>query len=197
MAGASVFFDTWKILIQAIFNLHHLDADVQVLDASEKPVKNMSSAAVSIGYKHKSKNAVKISLLTTQAGVPLGLDVTGAKGNDVKRLENTLTNSLLKSPKNSHSKVLADKGYYGSEVKKWVAQTFQLELITPAKSNSLIRNTRSEKRVLKGRNVVERTFQKIYVFKRVDVILDRSMQIYLQWCYLALAFVTLINVGYK
>jgi hypothetical protein len=169
------------------------DFSLQIVDASNKPVKNMSRKHTSTGYKHKSKYAIKLSLIVNQNRVPLGIDLSQGHFRDGTRLQKLLHNRLIKSRKRPLTKLIGDKGYYGKRLKK-IARMAYCNLITTHKKNAKKKNTKTEEEYLKKRSVIERVFARFYQFERIDKILDRHLFIYRALCVLVCAIISVGNI---
>lgn len=183
-AAAGVFHEIWKTLLNFLIDQDQINLKLQVVDGAEKPVKNMLHVFTGMGYKHKSKQSIKITLLTDSRGIPFSVDLSKAHHADSKRLKHVLNNACVQKPQELSPQLIADKGYTGEPAKKIAAQ-HGLELITPHKTNACTQNTRREKRMLKKRNIIERTFARLFQFKRLDKILDKTKAQYESWLYLA------------
>jgi hypothetical protein len=147
----------WQTLLELLMHHDQVDFKMQVVDESDKPVKNMLKQFTSMGYKHKSKQAIKITLLTDANGVILSGDLSPANHADSSRLMFLLQKACLKAPQESKPQLIADKIYSGDPAKQ-VALQHGLQLITLHKMNARIKDTLRETRVLKKRNIIERIF---------------------------------------
>ena len=190
-ASAGVFLEIWSLFLRDIQNDSRFSCWIQMIDGSDKMTKNMSKKVATLGYKHKSKSALKLSLVITDQGVPIALDICGANSSDVKRLEATLQVSALPASKGLPEVLLADKGYAGREASAISAKQGKI-LITPAKKNEHRQNSLFGTVLYKKRNLIERIFEKLYNFKRVDVPLERYLKNYTGWCHMALGFLVLM-----
>jgi transposase len=146
-----------------------------------------------MGYKHKSKYAIKISLVVNNNGIPFSLDINKAHINDRKRLKSLLQNRLVKVRNRPLTKLIGDKRYDGEKLKK-IGRIFFCRMITPSKKNAKKPNTETEKRSLKKRPIIERTFARLYQFARINKALDSQLYIYLAWCTFACAIIEVGNI---
>jgi len=190
-ARHGLFEETWVILTQTTIAAFGCDTHIQIVDASEKCVKNLTSNAASIGYKHKGKSALKITLLVTAQGIPVAIDICGAKGSDVKRLSHALNNRIIEGSRSSPGVLLADKGYVGGSE---IAGNSNLILIRPKKVNEINHHPKPISLLLKKRGKVETVFQKLYRFGRVDRIFDKKLSSFMSWCFLAMNLICLTAV---
>jgi putative transposase len=193
-AAAGVFREIWLVIVKILTADKLCNLRIQIIDASDKPVKNMLKKFTSIGYKYKNKFAIKITILMTKSGIPIGLDICDAAKNDSKRLQPVLENSIVdESEMPPSTKLLADKGYYGNPCIEIAAQHNRI-FLTPQKSNSKIKNSDRVNKLLKKRSAVERFFARFYQFRRIDKIFDKNLINYTGWCCLGLALISIFHI---
>lgn len=192
-AENGIFRDIWQFAVEFLRNEgFESDFKFQVVDGSDRPVKNMRKTETSIGFKHRGKQALKVTILVTASGIPLGLDLSGSADHDSTRLKDVLESCVLKPEKSVPETLLGDAGYIGKPAKK-AAEKYNYKLITPAKSNSIKQNTKKEEKLLKKRGSVERVFARLFQFSRLDRIFDKTRKAYGAWCELALSLITLTH----
>jgi transposase len=153
---------------------------LNIVDGSDKPVKNMDKKETGMGHKHRGKNAIKMSLVIDENNIPLSITFSKANLHDSKSLDQALEDSQKKFKIKAPSPVIGDKGYDGEPCKN-IAKKHKLNLITPAKSNTKIKNTKKELKLLKHRVKVEHVNKRLFDFKRMSYILDRKLSNFAAW----------------
>ena len=134
---------------------------IRIIDATGVPVtkfyRRWKTKAFSnnqffgVGYCHAKKEryyGVKLTLITTQQGIPITYHLMSARRHDVKALEpavKDLTGIWL----------VGDKGYAGKKIHQGLKLKQRIKVIIPKRKNQKIRNTKWEKRKLKHRILIE------------------------------------------
>ncbi len=150
----------------------------------------MSTEFTGVGYKYKNKNAVKITIITSQDGLPLSLTLTKASDHDSTQMISAIREVSPELDKDRPISLVGDKGYVGQSIKN-KALEHNVDVVTPAKSNETRINSDDEKALLKNRSTIERVFARLYQFRRISNIYDKKICMYKGWCELACAFLTL------
>ena len=189
LATEGVFEDLWKSIVLYLIENGYRNCEFLIVDGSDRTVKNMLTGVADIGFKHKGKNAIKITLVVTQDGLPMGISIGKASTHDSKALEPAFKSLVEITSKEAIVNVVADKAYIGDPAKIEAADQ-HLNLITPVKKGENRFNTLADEKLLAQRGVVEKSFARLYQFRRIANIYDKTIQSYTNWCYLALAFLT-------
>jgi transposase len=156
-----------------------------ILDASDLPVQGLNHNETEFSYKHSSKRCIKITLVVNQDGLPAAVSFNRGNLNDAQCVENVFKTLPQNDCKDSPNVVLGDKGY-DTQLCRQIAQENHCVFITPAKMNSKRGLSAFEKKLLEYRYQVEHTFKKLFNFKRIKNIFDKTLSAYSSWVYLGL-----------
>ena len=107
--------------------------------------------------KHKGN---KVSVAVNEKGKPIGYSIGKASTHDITLLEETVSNIPTKI-------IVGDKAYISKALEKKFKNK-EIKLVTPIKKNQKKKLTTYEKKLLKERFVVERTFGNLKKFRRIN-----------------------------
>lgn len=182
-------FKTFYLKLRAKYFSNN-KTDIQIIDSTfiaNKYGKN--KIARNIFFKNKNCN--KISLLTDVNGVPLSVLFNSGNVHDNSFIEKHI-NDIFLFNKNKNTLLLADKAYEGKNIRNNLTN-YNYSLMIPKKKNS-ISNYPFDKITYKKRILVEHTFQKLKVFRRIYVRYDSLFKTYLEFLYLAISFIIFKNL---
>ena len=156
-----------------------------IIDSSYVPNKN-GKQSISRNKFYKNKNGNKITIITDIKGIPLTAFVSKGTINDCKLFNPTYRN-ITKKVKNSSSYLLADKGYISRYIREKLAKN-NCVLMVPHKKGQKKKHF-FDKKLYKKRIVVEQTFQKIKVFRRLHNRYDSNIYSFYGFSYLAMSLI--------
>lgn len=107
----------------------------------------------------------KLHCVTDGAGKPLKFEITGGQTADCAQAK-----SLLKGQK--AKAVLADKGYDTDTIIQFIKRGMKAKAVIPPKRNRKVQR-RYDKQLYKGRNLIERAFNKLKHWRRISTRYDR------------------------
>ena len=107
----------------------------------------------------------KLHCVTDGEGKPLKFQITPGQTADCAQAK-----SLLKGQK-AHA-VLADKGYDTDAIVRFIKRGMKAKAVIPPKRNRKVQR-RYDKHLYKGRNFIERTFNKLKHWRRISTRYDR------------------------
>jgi transposase len=138
---------------------------------------------------YKGKKGIKISTIVDKRGVPLSIDVCKGSTHDSKLFEKTFKN-IPKSVKDCKY-MLADKGYDSEKIREMIRKS-QIKPIIPKREKKSKKNEKikvkkpnqnsglneSEKKIFKGRIIVENFFSWIKNFPKTNIIYEKKIKNY-------------------
>jgi hypothetical protein len=152
-----------KLTEKLLLELGVEKSKVRILDATPVPVIRLSRAKnrkiltdkrqISIGYCSSQKTyycGAKLSLLVNKDGIPTKHYLKPANHSDIRCLEEFAVQSGL-----NNLVLVADKGYISNHIKGWLRETRLVKLITSYRNNQKKKNTKSEKKLLRKRRIIE------------------------------------------
>jgi transposase len=107
----------------------------------------------------------KLHLLTDGEGKPIKFLLTGGQAADCMQAVPLLKGQKAKA-------VLADKGYDTDGIVRFVRRCMKAKAVIPPKCNR-IKQRRYDKQAYKGRNLIERAFNKLKHWRRIATRYDR------------------------
>ena len=137
-------------------------------------------------------------VLADGAGTPLGIHVEKASPAEVTRLEPTLRNGRIGSPRAKRrrpKRLIADRGYDSNAARALLVKR-DIEPIIPARRNNR-RATHQDGRKLRRyrrRWIIERTNSWLQSFRRLVVRYERSATVFTALVHLACALIALKKV---
>lgn len=180
----NIFKKAWTIIIH-IYATLKLDFEDLFIDASH--IKNIFGVEeVGVNHYDRFRLSTKLSIITDDNGVPVGIDIKKGNTHDINMLEDTLNSIPIDIYSTEY--LIGDKGYcIGDEQSKELYKKYLLDLITPRKRNS--RRIFSDeynqvrRKKLKGRFVVEQTFGWLKKYKRIRNRCDKKINIFSSFIY--------------
>ncbi len=155
--------------------------------------------------------STKLSIITDNNGVPVGIDIKGGNVHDINMLEDTLDSIPIDIYSTEY--LIGDKGYcIGDEQSKKLYRKYLLDLITPRKRNSRrifsdeYNQTRHKK--LRGRFVVayismrlasrslEQSFGWLKKYKRLRNRCEKKINIFSSFIYFGRTTCSLTHRGH-
>ena len=139
----------------------------------------------------KNKNCNKISLITDDKGIPISISVNKGNIHDIKFIDHHIKDFFILT--NYKKILLADKAYYSDKLRKTLLDK-NVSLYVQNKKNSN-KFPKVDSHILRKRIVIENTFQRIKVFRRIMTRYDCLFSNYLSFVYFG--FSLLFNNGLK
>ena len=126
----------------------------------------------------KNKNCNKISYVTDEIGVPLSVIVDKGSIHDISFFNKHINDIYNNNRNNSGnpSFILADKAYESKKYRN-ILSNYNCKLMIPKKKN-MINSYYFDKQIYKKRIIIENTFQKLKVFRKVPIRYDRLFRNY-------------------
>lgn len=193
----NVFHLSWEIMVN-IYAEFKLDFNDLFIDASH--IKNWLGVE-SVGSNHydRFRKATKLSILTDDVGVPVGICLDKSNIHDSSLTKPTLESSVIKISTTKF--LIGDKGYSSKNLKDILANKYKLELITPRKRKRGRKGkTRGRKPKhhykLKNRFIVEHTFSWFKNYGRLFRRKDRNINIFKSFVFLGAANITAKKVDH-
>lgn len=186
-----VFRKLWQMALHEYDKLKGIEWEWQCIDGAitkaplggEKTGKNPTD---------RGKSGTKRSLLTDGAGVPLGLEVSGANRHDVQLIKQTIKSIPIRRPKptrRAQQHLCADKAYDSDEVRRLVKHWGYTAHI---KARGDEEHERKQVPGYRARRwVVERTHSWFNRFRRLLIRWEKKVPNYLAFLHVACAWFTL------
>ena len=80
-----LFEELWKLIRKLATDFSNIDRRIEIIDATERHVKNLETKKSGFGYKIKGKRSIKITIIQDYKGYLVGLDVHKSGPHDVTR----------------------------------------------------------------------------------------------------------------
>jgi transposase len=141
----------------------------------------------------KNKNCNKISMITdtngtrsnklsrSDNGIPLSVLINSGNVHDLSFIEKHMKDIYFLTKKNNNI-LLADKTYESSKYREYINK-FNYQFMIPKKKN-MIKKYYFDKNIYKSRTIIENTFQKLKVFRRIMNRYDSLFKNYFSFVYL-------------
>jgi len=134
----------------------------------------------------KNKNCNKVSFFTDVSGIPLSVLVNNGNVHDLSFVTNHANDLMVLNKKIIKPvTLLADKGYVSSKLKEHL-KSLNYNLIYPQKKNMKIDFT-FDKTLYKKRIYIEHSFQKLKLFKRLQLRFDSTIETFKSFIFLAVS----------
>lgn len=165
---------------------HHIDS--QIID-STFILNKFGKNKIARNKFFKNKNCNKISLVSDIHGIPLSVLVDSGNNHDISFVSSHISDLLVltkKSRKTKNITLLADKGYVSNKLKDTL-KFHNYNLMYHSKIN-MKELPYFDPILYKKRILVEHTFQKLKLFKRIQLRYDSSFISYYSFVLLACSF---------
>lgn len=141
-------------------------------------------------------NGSKLSIITTQTKIPIGLAYAGSNKHDVSLVVETINNSFIKL---KNCKIAGDKGYNSVDIKNKLKNNYNINLISIPKNKrrtklQIINKEKKiikeykfkklEKKLINKRYKIENFFATLKLSKKIRFRYDKKIINYIQFCYL-------------
>ena len=133
---------------------------------------------------YKNKRGNKISLITDVNGIPLSVVINKGTVHDIKFINTHLKDF---SNVNKPTILLADKGYVSNNLRN-ILLNKNISIMTPRKSNQKKCET-FDKNLYKKRIRIENTFQKLKIYRRINMRYDHYLKTFNSFVMLSLSFI--------
>ncbi len=198
----SVYFHFKRFVTNNIFKQFYLSLRSQYFANSKTDVQIIDSTFIANKYGKnkiarniffKNKNCNKISYLTDSKGIPLSVIINSGNIHDSKFIDDHINDIFfLNKQHNNKNILLADKAYEGKDIRNSLLKN-NYRLIIPPKKNTKVKY-HFNKKLYKKRINIEHTFQKLKVFKRIQIRYDSNIDTYYSFVYLATSLIILNNI---
>ena len=178
-----IFEDAYNMLINKYKLSKFNDASIIELFIDTADISNKYGCELAKFGQNKKKRVTKVSLICDAAKVPLSVTFYSGNTHDVTTIKSSL--KPLQNIKYSKIKLIGDKGYISSAIKNELLKT-NIELVTYAKRNQIIKNTHAEVKLLANRYKVEHANQILKDFNRVYIRRDKLIITYKSFVFLGL-----------
>lgn len=164
--------------------------DIQIIDSTfiaNKCGKNKIARNVFF----KNKNCNKVSFLTDVNGVPLSVLVNSGNVHDNSFIDAHI-NDIAFLNKNKKTLLLADKAYEGKNIRDNL-KIHNYSLMVAKKKNAKTKY-KFNKKTYKKRIIIENTFQKLKIFRRIQIRYDSLVNTYFGFLFLAISIIIFKNI---
>jgi hypothetical protein len=179
------------IFKNAFYN-YHFKSQTNLLLIDATSINNKyGSEQIVINSEYKKKKITKLSIITNKNNFIHSIEVFNLKTqnknyntsiHDVKMISKSL-NKVIVNNKSKYFYLLGDKAYKTKENIK--LNNKKVKIITPDKSNTLIKNSNYKNKKLKKRIRIENAINKIKRNERVKTRKDRNIITYMSWVYIS------------
>ena len=148
--------------------------DIQIVD-STFIMNKFGKECIARNKFFKNKNCNKVSVVTDIKGIPISVLIKTGNVHDLNFINDHIDDLMVISRKHPAKTftLLADKGYVSNKLKDALLQR-HYNLIFPPKSN-MKPDLSFDKVLYKKRIYVEHSFQKLKLFKRIQLRSDSSI----------------------
>jgi hypothetical protein len=195
-----VYWTKNKIFFNAFYNYHFKqNTNLLLIDATSINNKYGSEFVV-INPEYKKKKITKLSIISNKKNFIHSVEVFEIKNinnkyktsvHDVKMINKSLDNVNVNN-KSKYFNLLGDKAYKTKE--NYKLDKKNIKIITPNKSNTIIKNIKSKNNKLKKRIKIENAINSIKRNERVKTRKDRNINTYLTWIYIS-SLINNLNVN--
>jgi hypothetical protein len=180
-----------KIFYNAFYNYNFKhNTNLLLIDATSINNKYGSEYVV-INSEYKKKKITKLSVVSNKNNFIHAVEVFDLKSkhnnyntsiHDVKMINKSLKKVIIQN-KSKYFFLLGDKAYKTKDIIKLNGK--KVKIITPNKSNSLIKNSNYKDKKLKKRIRIENAINNIKRNERVKTRKDRNIITYMSWVYIS------------
>lgn len=190
-----LFWSKNKVFYNAFYNFH-FKRNTNLLLINNK----YGSECIVINPEYRKKKITKLSLVSNKNNFIYSVEVFEIKYSndkyktsvhDVKMINKSLNKVTVKN-ESKYFNLLGDKAYKTKENHKLNKKN--IKVITPNKSNAVIKNTKFKNKKLKKRIKVENAINNVKRYERVKTRKDRNIITYMSWVYIA-SLINNINVN--
>ncbi len=193
----SVYFHFQRFVLHDIFKTLYIHLRAKYLSNNKSNIQIIDSTFIANKFGKnniarniffKNKNCNKVSLLTDVNGIPLSVLVNSGNVHDSSFLNDHINDFFIINQKRAKKHILlADKAYEGKNIRTNM-NNFGYTLMIPKKKNSKT-NYQFNKKLYKKRILIEHTFQKLKLFRRVSIRYDSLISTYFQFLFFAISFI--------
>jgi len=180
----NVFKMAFYNLLKKLIELKLVDLDNIFIDSTSIVNKVGLKEFTNFGFLPKKHKSLKIHTLVDKNQIPLGLEISKGSQHDVKFIEPLVNKINL-----MNSKIIGDKGYISTKLKKKLKKYNKIDLIYKNRKNQIIKNTVEEEKLLKERIKVEHSYATLKQFRRIDKVNERKLENYSSFVYLSFLFI--------
>lgn len=177
-------FNVFKSIFYQLRNLYSKQnsIELQIID-STFIMNKFGKNKIARNKFFKNKNCNKISVVSDSHGIPLSVLINTGNVHDLSFVENHVSDLLVVTKKINSITLLADKGYVSRKLKESV-KLKNYDLIYPKKKN-MAEEIIIDSKLYKKRINVEHTFQKLKLFKRIQLRYDSKISSFHSFVFIA------------
>jgi transposase len=131
---------------------------------------------------YKGKFGNKVSLITDSNGIPISILINKGNVHDLSFIEKHSKDLFIINKDKQHT-LLADKAYTSKDVRTNLS-LFNCSIMVPNKKGTK-NKLEFDKNIYKKRIIIEHTFQKLKIFRRINIRYDSYIKTYLSFLLLA------------
>jgi len=180
-------FNIFKSIFHQLRNLYSKrnSIELQIID-STFVMNKFGKNKIARNKFFKNKNCNKVSIISDSSGIPLSVLINTGNVHDLSFVEKHVSDLFVLTKKIKSITLLADKGYVSNKVKNSIKLRKYI-LMYPNKVNMIEQNNIDSK-LYKKRINVEHTFQKLKLFKRIQLRYDSNVSSYFSFIFMACSF---------
>jgi len=138
----------------------------------------------------KNKNCNKVSILTDINGVPLSVLINSGNVHDNSFIYTHINDISFLN--NNKTLLLADKAYEGKNIRNNLKiHNYSLMVAKKKNAKSIYK---FNKKIYKKRIIIENTFQKLKIFRRIQIRYDSLVNTYFGFVFLAISSIIFKNI---
>lgn len=147
----------------------------------------LGSEIVSISPGSRKHKGTKIHVIATAGMIPLGVAFSDAKTHDIKMVISTIKTIKIST---SGATIVADKGYVDEKIRRDL-KAMKINFLAVPKKGMKRKLTHLQKLKMQNRHKIENLFAHLKVFRRLSLRMDRTMNSFSSFCYIALLATTI------
>ena len=192
-AKEGIFSISHKIMISILRHKKVItDAEIKNLYIDCSMIKNVGGVEkIGVNHYDRYRNGSKVSVIVTSKGIPLGLKMTSSNIHDLDLVEDNIKDISIKV---IGSRLIGDKGYISSSLKRRLRRDKNIKLIHPYRSNQNRSLTSFEKNLLKRRHIVENTFSWLKSKRKLKLRQEKKIKYFEEFWYLGLLDITINKI---
>ena len=160
-----------------VYNLY-IENDIAYIDTTT--IFNKYGYLDTVGmntYESKKHKSNKVSIISNNRGIPLGINIGNGNIHDIKLLIDTLPKNII------FNTLYADKGYISKKLKETLLLR-KIKIITPNKKKQIITNTREDQYELKNRMKIEHVNNRLKQNRSLNIRYAKDIKNFESYIYL-------------
>lgn len=147
----------------------------------------MGSELISITPGSRKHKGTKIHVISTENKIPVGITFSDAKTHDSKMVLDTIKTIKFST---KGATILADKGYVGEKLRVYL-KLQKINFLAVPKKDMKKKLTPLQKLKMEKRPRIEHFFSSLKRFQRINTRMDRSINSFSSFCFIALLVITM------